>query len=40
MWNDRDLKIDWGIEEAVLSPKDSKNMSFAEFINEHKAIEL
>lgn len=31
LWNDRDLGIDWGIEEAILSDKDMNNPQFRDF---------
>jgi len=33
MWNDPDLKIDWGINEPIISDKDKKNMSFKEYVH-------
>jgi len=33
LWNDRDLSIDWEIENAVLSEKDNSAPSFADFKN-------
>ena len=30
IWNDPELRIDWGIEAPVLSPKDQQNPSLAE----------
>ena len=31
MWNDKDLKINWGIKKPVLSKKDKKNNKFKDF---------
>jgi|TARA_Y100000389_G_scaffold199798_1_gene238886 dTDP-4-dehydrorhamnose 3,5-epimerase len=32
-WNDKDLKINWGIKKPILSLRDQNGQSFAEFIN-------
>jgi dTDP-4-dehydrorhamnose 3,5-epimerase len=40
IWNDENLKIDWGITEPILSDKDRRNMSFEEFVNEYKGIKV
>jgi dTDP-4-dehydrorhamnose 3,5-epimerase len=32
-WNDKDLKINWGIKNPILSSRDQNGQSFAEFIN-------
>lgn len=31
MWNDKDLKIGWGVNEPIISPKDKINSNFKEF---------
>ena len=33
MWNDPDLGIDWGIQNPILSDKDTKNALFKDFIS-------
>ena len=33
MWNDPDLGIDWGIQNPILSNKDTKNALFKDFIS-------
>lgn len=33
MWNDPDLGIDWGIENPILSDKDTKNSLFKDFVS-------
>ena len=40
IWNDENLKIDWGITEPILSDKDRRNMSFEEFVNGYKGIRV
>jgi len=32
IWNDKDLHISWPVEEPILSEKDKKQMTFAEFV--------
>jgi dTDP-4-dehydrorhamnose 3,5-epimerase len=32
-WNDKDLKIDWPVENPILSEKDKKAQSFKEWLN-------
>lgn len=32
IWNDKDLKIDWPIENPILSEKDQKQQTFGEFL--------
>ncbi len=40
-WNDPDLNIDWQLENTpIVSPKDSSNKSFKEFIAKHGAIKI
>jgi len=31
LWNDKDLNIDWGIEQPILSEKDRNAMTFSDF---------
>tara|TARA_B100001063_G_scaffold210286_1_gene207817 strand:- start:1125 stop:1646 length:522 start_codon:yes stop_codon:yes gene_type:complete len=31
LWNDKDLKINWGIKKPILSTKDKVNLTFKEF---------
>ena len=31
LWNDKDLKINWGIKNPILSTKDKVNLTFKEF---------
>ena len=31
LWNDKDLKIKWGIKNPILSTKDKVNLTFKEF---------
>ncbi|MBN1331455.1 dTDP-4-dehydrorhamnose 3,5-epimerase [Candidatus Dojkabacteria bacterium] len=31
MWNDPDLAVEWGINDPIVSEKDSQNLSFKEF---------
>ena len=33
IWNDKDLKINWGINNPIVSLKDKKNITFQNFIN-------
>lgn len=33
MWNDKDLEIDWNIENPIISDKDTKNISFKDFVS-------
>ena len=33
-WNDPDINIDWGISNPILSEKDSKLLSWANFIKD------
>jgi len=40
IWNDKNLKIEWYIENPNLSEKDKKNMTLDNFIKDFKAIEL
>lgn len=40
LWNDKDLNINWNIENPVLSEKDKKNITLKEFISKYKGIEL
>lgn len=38
IWNDSDLRINWNVENPILSKKDSNNMTFAEFTKRYKGI--
>lgn len=38
MWNDPEISIDWPVENPILSEKDQKNMTLAEFVEEYEAI--
>lgn len=38
VWNDKDLLIDWGVENPIISERDSNLMTFKEFIKEFKAL--
>lgn len=40
LWNDEQLKIQWGIENPIISEKDSKNLTFNEFVKKFKHIEI
>lgn len=40
LWNDNDLKIQWPVENPILSDKDKKNLTLADFINQYQNIEL
>jgi len=40
IWNDVDLKIDWRIDEPILSAKDKANLALKEFLNEYTGIKL
>ncbi len=33
LWNDKDLKINWGIKKPILSTKDKINLTFKEYQN-------
>ena len=33
MWNDKDLKIDWGIKKPIISLKDKRNITFQDYNN-------
>ncbi len=33
LWNDKDLKINWGIKKPILSTKDKINLTFSEYQN-------
>ena len=33
MWNDKDLKINWGIKKPIISLKDKRNITFEDFNN-------
>ena len=36
LWNDPDLKIDWGINEPILSEKDQHGKKFSSFVSKFK----
>lgn len=38
MWNDPDINISWPINDPVLSEKNTRNLSFREFIKQYQAI--
>ena len=40
MWNDDELDIKWPIKNPILSEKDTKNMSFQEFVNKYKGVKV
>jgi len=40
LWSDPDLGIDWPADTPILSEKDQKNLTLAQFIQTHKAIAL
>lgn len=40
MWNDDELDIKWPLKNPILSEKDTKNMSFQEFVNKYKGIKV
>lgn len=39
-WNDLDLKIEWPVDNPILSERDSKAESFQKFIELHGALEV
>lgn len=38
LWNDAELGIDWGVSEAILSPKDKNAPLFAETVTEYEGV--
>ncbi|MEI6141747.1 MAG: dTDP-4-dehydrorhamnose 3,5-epimerase [Mariniphaga sp.] len=40
IWNDKELSINWGIDNPILSDKDTKLLSFNEFVINSEAIKL
>lgn len=41
LWNDPDLGIEWPqVSSPILSEKDQRNMTFRQFLETHKAIEI
>lgn len=40
VWNDKDLNVNWDVENPVLSEKDKKNITLKEFISKYKGIEI
>jgi dTDP-4-dehydrorhamnose 3,5-epimerase len=40
IWNDRDINIDWKIENPILSEKDKNNMTLQEFVSKYKGINV
>lgn len=40
IWNDKEINIDWKIENPILSEKDKKNITLKEFILKYKGIEI
>jgi dTDP-4-dehydrorhamnose 3,5-epimerase len=40
LWNDKDVNVNWNIENPVLSEKDKNNMTLKEFISKYKGIKI
>ena len=40
IWNDKDLKIDWPIQNPKLSSRDQGFMTFQEFVKKYKGINI
>ena len=40
IWNDPDLAIKWPINNPILTDKDAKNLSYKEFVNTYKSINI
>jgi len=40
LWNDPDINISWPVSDPVLSPKDERNMTFREFINQYQDLKI
>lgn len=40
LWNDKQLNIQWPLENPILSDKDKKNMAFNDFINQYNSVEI
>lgn len=40
LWSDPDLGIDWPETNPILSEKDNRNMTFAQFVETHQSIAL
>ncbi len=38
IWNDDNLKIDWGIDQPIISKRDSGHMTFNEFKNKYGGL--
>jgi dTDP-4-dehydrorhamnose 3,5-epimerase len=38
IWNDSDLKIEWPVENPIISEKDNKLMSFKEFLQKFEGL--
>jgi dTDP-4-dehydrorhamnose 3,5-epimerase len=38
-WNDPDLAIPWPVDQPILSERDSRNMSFREFLRNYKDVQ-
>ena len=38
LWNDKDINITWPASSPIVSEKDRKNITLAEFISKHKAL--
>ena len=36
IFNDKDLKIKWPVKKPIISPKDKKNLTFKEYLNNNK----
>jgi len=39
IWNDPDLKINWGVDSPILSEKDMNNITFNQFLSNHGGIQ-
>jgi dTDP-4-dehydrorhamnose 3,5-epimerase len=40
IWNDKDINVNWNIDNPILSEKDKKNLTLKEFISKFKGIEI
>lgn len=38
LWNDLDLRINWGVKNPIVSERDSKLMTFETFLQQHGSI--
>jgi len=39
-WNDSDIGINWSVENPIISERDSKAMSFKEFVEKYGGLEI